>query len=172
MIRATAFLIWGLIFAFGLAVIVNRLNDARERAVAVRAMPTNHLLQTEDLKDGSDTASFVGKYLRGSARPGQVLISADVSSVPLLAEQPGALFVLPLKITTAPSGKLDVGDKAQLCNKAEAVIKDLEMVALLCPDENSCAVLFRGSPADAPKIADLVAAKTVRDDLAVKRDCK
>jgi hypothetical protein len=172
MIRGAAFLVWGLIFASGLAAIVYRQHYTRERAVVVRALPVNHLIQIDDLNDGSDTLDFVGKYLRGSAKPGQVLISADVSSVPLIAAEPGPLFVLPLKMNGARPGKLDAGDKAQLCNKTDAAIKGLEVVAVTCPDENACAVLFRASLAEATKIADLIGAKDIPNDLAVKRDCK
>jgi hypothetical protein len=172
MIRAAAFLVWGFIFAFGLAAVVYRQYNGRERAVVVRALPVNHLLQIDDLKDGSDTVDFVGKYLRGTARPGQVLISADVASVPLIAAEPGPLFVLPLKMNGARSGKLDAGDKALLCNKTDAAIKGLEVVVVTCPDENGCAVLFRALPAEATKIADLIGAKDMPNDLALKVDCK
>lgn len=172
MIRAGAILVWGLIFAFGLAAIIYRQFNPRERAVVVRALPVNHRLQTGDLKDGSDAIDFVGKYLRGNARPDQVLIPADISTVPLLAAEPGPLFILPLEGNGAQPGQLDAGDKAQLCNKADAAIKDLEVIALLCPDENACTVLFRAPPAGASKVADLTGAKATRDDLRVKRDCK
>jgi hypothetical protein len=116
---------------------------------AVRALPVNWLVRTNDLRDPGGPASpgaaaFFGKYLVCKAAAGEIITESNLAlryAAPVVAGK--VLFALP--VSARDSSALNASNHISVLDGSE-VVSNVEVAAIDC--EASCTALLVVSPAE------------------------